>query len=73
MLPETRIMLDLESHWSNIKRPYVEFSSNPDIYEERFSRLLDLHPLPEGFEPAGRIDKDEETNNYSSDSNYNHR
>lgn len=47
MLPETRKVIDLESHWSMEERPYVPFSKSEEEYERHFRKLLDQYPAKE--------------------------
>ena len=48
---ETRKALDLEEHWSKDEedRPSAAFSHNPEEYERRFEKQLDLYPVPEDY------------------------
>jgi Ribosomal silencing factor during starvation len=51
MLPETRKAVDLESHWgaSPEGRPTIAYSPKESVYEENFEKLLEKHPIPEGY------------------------
>ena len=49
---DTRKAIDLESHWCAETRPVAVYSRNEREYEENFNRLLELYPIPDGYDPA---------------------
>lgn len=53
MLPKTRKAINLEGHWGNDNQPFVQWSANEEIYDANFERLLELHPIPENYDPLG--------------------
>lgn len=60
MLPETRAHVDLESHWSQKHRPYVTYNEDPVAYEQEFSKLLVMHPCPEGYIKTDEDDEEKQ-------------